>query len=93
MKLYLGILKNLGIRFLRVEIYEQQDNAYIANVFYEKDGNEVGVDSRPSDALALALNQQIPILVRQKLFKTEVSKEEKEFYRDIIKVVKFKETE
>ncbi|MEW6328001.1 MAG: bifunctional nuclease family protein [Thermodesulfobacteriota bacterium] len=91
--LYLGILKNLGVRFLRVEIYDQQDNAYIAKVIYEKGGNEVGADSRPSDALALALNQRIPILVTRKLFKTEVSKEEKEFYRDIIKVVKFKETE
>ncbi len=92
-ELYIEILKSMGVSFLRVEIYEQRDNAYIASVFYEKDGSPVGVDSRPSDALALALNQNIPILVRKKLFKAEISEEERDFYKDIIKVVKFKHVE
>lgn len=92
-ELYIGILKGIGVKFLRIEIYEQREDAYIANVFYEKDGHESRVDSRPSDALALALNQQIPIFVRQNLFKAEISRKEKDFFRDVIKVVKFKETE
>lgn len=91
--LYLGIIRALGVKFLRIEIYDQKNDSYIADVFYENDGKEVRIDSRPSDALALAMNQKIPILVKRRLFKAEVSEEEREFYRDLVKVVKFKDTE
>lgn len=88
--LYLTILERLGLNFVRIEIYEMKENSYIANVIYEKDGNEVEIDSRPSDALALALNKKIPIWVNKKLFRAKLSKEEMDFYKDMIKVVKFK---
>ncbi len=91
--LYLGILENLKVRFLRVEIYEQKENAYLANVIYDDQGQEVKIDSRPSDALALALRQHVPILVSKKLFRSKMSREEMDFYRDVVKVVKFKGTE
>ncbi|MFH1146993.1 MAG: bifunctional nuclease family protein [Pseudomonadota bacterium] len=88
--LYLSILKRLGLNFVRVEIYEMRENSYIANVVYRENGNEVEIDSRPSDALALALNQKVPVLVHKKLFRAKLSKEEMDFYKDVIKVVKFK---
>lgn len=92
-ELYIGILRSFGIKFLRIEIYAQKDNAYLAHVYYEKDGSETHIDSRPSDALALALNQDIPILVKRKLFKAKATREEKDFYRNLLKVVKFEATE
>ena len=88
--LYLSILKRLGLNFVRIEIYEMKENSYLAYVIYKEDGNEVEIDSRPSDALALALNQKIPIWVNKKLFRAKLSKEEMDFYKDMIKVVKFK---
>jgi hypothetical protein len=82
-------LEKLGIQFLRVEIYDLRDQAYIANVVYQHDGDEVVVDSRPSDALALALNRQIPILVHPKLLRRELTSEQVETYKEFIKSVRF----
>jgi bifunctional DNase/RNase len=67
--LYLSILQQLQIEFLRVEIHEMREETYHASVFFEWNGAELIVDSRPSDAVALALNRKIPILVKQSLFR------------------------
>lgn len=88
--MYLSILGNLKVKFLKIEIYDQKDNSYIADVVYEETGKEVRIDSRPSDALALALNQHVPILVNKKLLRTKMTREEMDFFNDIVKVVKFK---
>jgi bifunctional DNase/RNase len=47
------------------------------------------VDCRPSDAVALALNRKIPILVNKKLFRRELTTEEIKEYEEICKTVKF----
>jgi uncharacterized protein len=88
-ELYLTILENLGIQFLRVEIYDLRDQAYIANIIYNYNGTEVAVDSRPSDALALALNRQIPILVHPKLLRREITSNQVETFKEFIKSVRF----
>jgi bifunctional DNase/RNase len=53
------------------------------------DGTDQSVDSRPSDAVALALNRKIPILVNQSLFRRRLSKEEIKEYEGLLKTVKF----
>jgi hypothetical protein len=88
-ELYLKILENLGVRFLRVEIYDLRDQAYLANVLYDKDGSEATVDARPSDALALALNRRLPVFVHQKLLRKQITPEQVESYKDLIKSVRF----
>ena len=57
----------LGARLLTVEIVEQRDSSYIALLRLVRDGAEVTVDTRPSDAIALALRQSAPILVDDKV--------------------------
>jgi len=57
----------LGARLLTVEIVEQRDSSYIALLRLARDGAEVTVDTRPSDAIALALRQSAPILVDDKV--------------------------
>ena len=52
--LYLSILRQLQIEFLRVEIHEMREETYHASVFFKGNGTELTVDSRPSDAVALA---------------------------------------
>ena len=87
--LYLGISDNLQVEFLRIEIYDMRENTYYANVFFLADGQELTVDCRPSDAVALALNRKIPILVNKKLFRRELTREEIKEYEEICKTVKF----
>jgi bifunctional DNase/RNase len=44
-------------------ITEVKNNTYFSTIFLEKDGLEKSVDSRPSDAIALAVRYQCPIFV------------------------------
>lgn len=65
-ELYLDLLAATEIRFLRVEIYDLRDQAYLAAVIYGQGGEEKRADARPSDALALALRRRLPIWVHKK---------------------------
>lgn len=88
-EIYLRILDSVPVEFLRVEIYEMRENTYYANVFFRVNGADYVIDSRPSDAVALALNRRIPVLVHPKLFRRELSPEEVKEYEEICKTVKF----
>jgi bifunctional DNase/RNase len=66
-----------------------REETYYANVFMQADGEEHAIDSRPSDAVALALNRKIPIMVNQDLFRRKLSKEEIKEYEGLVKTVKF----
>jgi bifunctional DNase/RNase len=86
---YLKILENLAVEFLRIEIHEMRENTYYARVIFRANGTEHAIDSRPSDAVALALNRKIPIMVNGKLFRRELTPEEIREYEEICKTVKF----
>lgn len=87
--LYLSILQQLEIEFLRVEIQEMREETYHAGVFFRWNGEELSVDSRPSDAVALALNRKIPILVNQGLFRRKPTPDEIKEFEGLVKTVKF----
>jgi bifunctional DNase/RNase len=53
----------LGFSVTKVIITEVKNNTYFSTIFLEKDGLEKSVDSRPSDAIALAVRCQCPIFV------------------------------
>ena len=87
--LYIRIIENIQVEFLRIEIFEVREDTYYAKVVFRANGEEVFVDSRPSDAVALALNRKIPILVNQHLFRRKLSKEEVKEFEGLVKSVKF----
>jgi len=87
--LYLSILNRAGVVFDRIEIHEMQENTYYAKVVINIQGEEVVFDSRPSDAVALALHQKCPILVNRKLLRREMTPEEVQEYEMIVRTVKF----
>jgi bifunctional DNase/RNase len=55
----------------RVLIRDLRDGTYFADVVLERDGEEVSIDSRPSDAIALAVRFGRPIFVDRQLFARE----------------------
>jgi len=61
------LLKNIfsimDARILRVEVTSLHDDTYYGNIVAEVDGRKLDIDSRPSDALALAVRAHVPILV------------------------------
>jgi bifunctional DNase/RNase len=87
--LYLGILEKLHLEFMRVEIFEMRQETFYARVIIRADGEEHTIDSRPSDAVALALNRKMPILVSKDLFRRKLSREELKEYEGLVKSVKF----
>ena len=87
--LYLNILGKSGVEFQRVEISEMREETYYANIFFRANGADQAVDSRPSDAVALALNRKIPIMVNQELFRRKLTQEEIKQYEGLVKTVKF----
>lgn len=88
-ELYLTIVEKLHAEFLRVEIYDMREETFYANVIFQANGVEHTIDSRPSDALALALNRKIPIMVRQGLFRRKLTEKEIKDYEGLVKSVKF----
>jgi bifunctional DNase/RNase len=59
--LFAAALDRLGVRVERVVISELTDETYHARIHLERDGVQVEVDARPSDALALAVRAEVPI--------------------------------
>jgi bifunctional DNase/RNase len=51
----------------RIEICDLKDNTYYALIHFEHNGKEMSIDARPSDAIALSLRLQIPILVSREV--------------------------
>ena len=65
------LLKNMidavGAVLKRVEINKLESNTYYANLHMELDGKEFVIDSRPSDAIALALRTESPVFVEEEV--------------------------
>jgi hypothetical protein len=58
-----NLADHLGIRVTRVVVTDVKANTYFATIYMNAKGTERMVDSRPSDAIALALRTQSPIFV------------------------------
>ena len=58
-----NVFKAFNARILRVEIVKLQDDIYYGNIVAEVDGREIHIDSRSSDAIAIAARAHVPILV------------------------------
>jgi bifunctional DNase/RNase len=58
-----SIFRQLEARILRVEVVALREDTYFGNIVVEKNGHLLNIDSRPSDALAVAVRAHVPILV------------------------------
>lgn len=65
-----SIFQQLNARVLRVEVVALRDDTFFGNIVAEKDGNIMNIDSRPSDALAVAVRAHVPILVDRSVMDT-----------------------
>jgi bifunctional DNase/RNase len=66
--LMLEAIHRLQGKVKRVVITEMRDNTYFANLVLDVHGEEIVLDSRPSDAVALALREKAPILAAEGAF-------------------------
>ena len=52
----------------RVTVTDLRDGTYYAVIALQRNGRDVEIDARPSDAIALALRATAPVFVRENLF-------------------------
>jgi bifunctional DNase/RNase len=68
------LLKNvfsiMDARILRVEVTSLHDDTYYGNIVVEVNGRMLDIDSRPSDAIALAVRAHVPILVARTILES-----------------------
>jgi bifunctional DNase/RNase len=58
-----SVIAALGGKVTQVVISELADETFFAKLIVDADGRHVEVDSRPSDAIALAIRAKVPIFV------------------------------
>jgi uncharacterized protein len=67
------LLKNvflgLEVRVQKIVVNDLRDDTFFAIIWVEREGQTMTIDSRPSDALALALRMDCPIFVDEKVLK------------------------
>ena len=72
-----NVIETLRAKIRGVEITDLRDNTFFAVIRLDVDGGAVEIDSRPSDAMALALRAEAPIFVsREVLEKSSAPGEE-----------------
>ncbi|HOL71216.1 MAG TPA: bifunctional nuclease family protein [Bryobacteraceae bacterium] len=64
------LLLGLNAGMKKVVVSELKDDTFYAVIWLERDGEVISVDSRPSDALALALRLDCPIYVEESVLKS-----------------------
>lgn len=65
-----NLLVGLNTGVQKVVVNELRDDTFYALIWLERDGQIISIDSRPSDALALALRLDCPIFVEDEVLKS-----------------------
>jgi bifunctional DNase/RNase len=60
-----NVLGDLQANVQKIVVCELKDNTFYAMIYLDKEGKLIAVDSRPSDAIALALRAKAPIYVEE----------------------------
>jgi len=60
-----NVMDSFGIKVVKAMVTELRDNTFYAKLVIEKDGKEIEMDARPSDAIAVALRTKSSIFVEK----------------------------
>lgn len=65
-----NVLTGLNVHVQKVVVSDLKDDTFYALIWMEREGQKISMDSRPSDALALALRLDCPIYVEDQVLKS-----------------------
>ena len=60
-----NIIDDLSAQVERIVVTELKENTFYASITVQQDGSEIEIDSRPSDAIALAVRAEAPIFAAE----------------------------
>ena len=61
------ILTQLDAQVVRITVTELKENTFYASITVQQNGSEIEIDSRPSDAIALAIRTEAPIFAAEEV--------------------------
>ena len=64
-----NVIEGMDATLTSVVINDLKDSTFYANLVLQRNGTEVRIDSRPSDAIALAMQMKVPIFVDESVLK------------------------
>jgi uncharacterized protein len=68
-----NIISSLQAKVKHILVTDLKDNTFFAEISVIQNGSDMTIDSRPSDAIALALRSQSPIFVEEKVIEAAKS--------------------
>ncbi|MCK5512755.1 MAG: bifunctional nuclease family protein [Thermodesulfovibrionia bacterium] len=78
-----NLLQGLKVKVTKIVVTEIVDNTYYALIHIDKNGAEVTIDSRPSDAIAVAVRTSAPIFVEDNVIEFKKNDELEEWLRNL----------
>jgi hypothetical protein len=60
-----SVIYSLNATVAHIEVCDLKDDTFFAKIVLNSNGNKIEIDSRPSDAIALALRTKVPIFVSE----------------------------
>lgn len=78
-----NVLEGLKTKITKIVVTEIVDNTYYAAIYVNKGGVEIPIDSRPSDAIAVAIRMSSPIFVEDSVIEFKNNDELEEWLRNL----------
>ncbi len=78
-----NIMDSMSVRVTRIVVTQILDNTYYALIYLTDGKDEMPVDSRPSDAVAVALRTGAPIYVEEEVLKRKSTDELEEWLKNL----------
>lgn len=69
--LFISFAEKMGVRIRKIVIYRVKDGIFYSYIHLDKEGEEIKIDSRTSDAIALALRSGCPIYANREILDNE----------------------
>lgn len=93
--LVVDIIKKTGYKVSKIEINDVEKETYYATIYLDNGDDEIVIDSRPSDAIAVAMRAEAPIYVTANVLmngavSTDAARDEEEAeeFKDFIRSIK-----
>lgn len=78
-----NMIDGLKMKTTKIVVTGIVDNTYYASIYVEKSGVEVPIDSRPSDAIAVAIRTNSPIFVDESVIEQRNNDELEEWLKNL----------
>src|SRR5437588_1676896 len=78
------MLEQLDAQVVRITVTELRDSTFYAQITVQQNGTEIEIDSRPSDAIALALRADAPIFADERVIEESAVEFENETEEEMV---------